>query len=239
MSDSDLHTAQPKDGTAILLLEDDFTLSREIGKFLNTGGFRCDTVYDGQLFLRQIKLSAYDLFILDINVPGINGLDVCRSIRMEDTSTPILMLTAFGELEDKANAFDSGADDYLVKPFHFEELLLRIKALLRRKSQPQQNQDILRIADLEINIPQALVTRAGKTISLSPKEFRLLEVLARAGGRVVSKSRIAEQLWDYTVDTSHNTIEVYINFLRRKIDKDFESKLIHTRTGYGYYLKAE
>jgi DNA-binding response OmpR family regulator len=149
------------------------------------------------------------------------------------------MLTAYSDVKDKVNAFKSGADDYLVKPFHFEELLARIQALLRRKNKPLQQGDILRIHDMVINIPEATVERAGQIILLSPKEFKLLTILAQADGKVVSKAGIAEKLWEKSVDTSHNTIEVYINFLRRKIDKGHATRLIQTRPGFGYFLKAE
>jgi DNA-binding response OmpR family regulator len=176
---------------------------------------------------------------LDINVPGSNGLNVCSSIREEDKSTPILMLTAFGEIEDKVTAFNKGADDYLVKPFHFEELLVRIKSLLRRKTVPQAAEEIIKIADLLINNSEMKVYRGENEINLSPKEYKLLYLLAKANGRVISKNQIADELWDYHIETSQNTIEVYINFLRKKIDKGFEKNLIHTKVGYGYYLKSE
>jgi DNA-binding response OmpR family regulator len=221
----------------ILLLEDDFTLSKEIKLFLDNNSFECDCVYDGSLLLKQYRLKKYDIILLDINVPSLNGLKVCQDIRKEDKKTPILMLTAFGEIEDKLTAFDKGADDYLVKPFHFEELLARIKSLLRRKETPQSEDQILKIADLIINIAEMKVFRAEKEINLSPKEYKLLNILANANGRVVGKQYIADQLWDYHIETNQNTIEVYINFLRKKIDKEFEPKLIHTKVGYGYFLK--
>jgi len=188
---------------------------------------------------KQFKLKNYDLAILDINVPGMNGLEVCKHLREVDQKIPILMLTAFGEVEDKVTAFNNGADDYLVKPFHFEELLLRIKSLLRRKEIPQLKPDINEIGNLIINHNEMKVYRGGQEINLSPKEFKLLTILAKANGRVLSKSLIADELWDYHIETNQNTIEVYINFLRKKIDKNFESKLIHTKVGYGYYLKQE
>lgn len=223
----------------ILLLEDDRTLSTEIKTFLNTHAFVCDCIYDGSLVLKQYVLKTYDLIILDINVPGSNGLNVCKEIREVDKTIPILMLTAFGEIEDKVTAFDKGADDYLVKPFHFEELLARIRSLLRRKGTPQTSADIIQIADLVINNTEMKVYRGDTAINLSPKEYKLLMLLAKANGRVISKNQIADELWDYHIETSQNTIEVYINFLRKKIDKGFAANLIHTRVGYGYYLKAE
>ena len=223
----------------ILLLEDDSTLSEEIKFFLEKNSYSCDCVYDGTLVLKQFKLKIYDLFILDINVPGINGLKVCQAIREQDKATPILMLTAFGEIEDKVLAFNQGADDYIVKPFHFEELLARIKSLLRRKAIPQTKEEITEIADLSIHTTDMKVYRSGKEINLSPKEYKLLVILAKANGRVVSKNQIAGELWDYQIETNQNTIEVYINFLRKKIDKGFSCPLIHTKIGYGYYIKAE
>lgn len=221
-----------------LLLEDDPVLSGELSSFLHSKGMVCDTVFDGDLFFRQLR-QAYDIYLLDINVPRINGLDVCRQIRETDKNTPILMLTAYGEIDDKVEAFNRGADDYLVKPFHLEELYVRINSLCRRKSTPQAQQEILRVADLEINLSEKEVKRGGEQINLTPKEYKLLVILAQAKGRVVPKNNIAEQLWDYHIETTQNTIEVYISFLRNKIDKQSERKLIHTKVGYGYYLKEE
>lgn len=221
----------------ILLLEDDQRLSQEIFTFLTNSHYECDRVYDGNFVKSQIKLKKYDCIILDVNVPGLNGLEVCRQIRNEDKNTPILMLTAYGEVEDKVTAFHSGADDYLVKPFHFDELLVRIRSLIRRKEIPQASSDKLVIADLVINLDATEVLRNNHAINLSPKEYKLLTILAKAGGRVLSKAQIADELWDYHIESNQNTIEVYINFLRKKIDRDFESKLIHTKAGYGYFLK--
>jgi DNA-binding response OmpR family regulator len=223
----------------ILLLEDDFTLSKEIKTFFHSKSMDCDTIFDGLRLLKQYRSEQYDLIILDINVPGLNGLDVCESIRLEDKKIPILMLTAFGEIEDKLLAFKNGADDYLVKPFHLEELLARVNALLRRKETPQNDLEVLVINDLEIFISEMKVKRANEWIKLTPKEFKLLTILANAKGRVLSKQDIADKLWDYHIETNQNTIEVYINFLRKKIDKEHPVKLIHTKVGYGYYLKEE
>lgn len=219
-----------------LLLEDDPILSQEIRHFLTSKDIICDVVYDGDVFFRQVKNQNYDIFLLDINVPKMNGLEVCKAIRAEDKNTPILMLTAYGDIQDKADAFRLGADDYLVKPFHFEELYLRITSLLRRSNIPQQQDDFLIIDDLVINQTQMKVSRAGQEIELTPKEYQLLLLLAKAKGRTLSKQTIAEQVWDIHFDTNLNTIEVYINFLRKKIDKNFDKKLIHTRPGFGYYL---
>lgn len=223
----------------ILLLEDDFKLSSEIKVFLQDKHFDCDAVYDGNLFLKQFANGNYDLFILDINVPGVNGLEVCSLIRQSDKATPIIMLTAFGQIEDKVEAFNNGADDYLVKPFHFDELFLRINSLMRRNHNPQQSDEIITVEDLQINVSDLKVTRSGTEIYLTPKEYQLLLLLAKAKGKPVSKQSISDIVWDLNFETGTNTIEVYINFLRKKVDKNFDIKLIHTRPGFGYYLKAE
>lgn len=223
----------------VLLLEDDPVLSSEIKSFLTKKDILCDTVYDGDLFFKQNKSSSYDVYVLDINVPKINGLDVCKSIREADSQTPILMLTAFGEIEDKVEAFRLGADDYLVKPFHLEELYIRIQALYRRKLQPQLKTDVLKIDNLTIDFDDKKVFVGDQEIILTPKEFKLLTIMSLANGRILSKQQIADQLWDYHIETSHNTIEVYINFLRNKIDKPFNTQLLKTKVGFGYYLKAD
>lgn len=221
----------------LLLLEDDLILASEIVAFLSRNGMACEAVYDGDLFLRQFKRKSYDGFLMDINVPKINGIDLCKKIREQDILTPILMLTAFGEIEDKKDAFEAGADDYLVKPFHLEELLIRINALQRRKLTPQQSTNLIVIEDLSIDLDSKTVIRQDEVIDLTPKEFKLLTILANAKGRVLSKQDIAEQLWDYQIETNHNTIEVYVSFLRNKIDKSHTNKLLHTKVGFGYYLK--
>jgi len=223
----------------ILILEDDPILSKEVKNFLTKHDYECNCVYDGSLVLKQFKLQKPDLVILDINVPGINGLEVCKNVRETDSKVPILMLTAFSEVDDKVTAFNNGSDDYLVKPFHFDELLVRIKSLLRRKEIPQSKNTEIIIADLVIDTSEMKVFRNKIEINLSPKEFKLLTLLAHADGKVVSKNKIADDLWDYHIETNQNTIEVYINFLRKKIDKNHELKLIHTKVGYGYYLKEE
>lgn len=224
----------------ILLLEDDFKLALEIKKFLERHHYTCEVVYDGLVFFKEAVRDNYDLYILDINVPSRNGIDVCQRIRATDATTPVLMLTAYSDIEDKVKALSLGADDYLVKPFHLDELLARIKALLRRTgSKIQANDTIYSILDMEINATEMRVSRAGKEITLTPKEYKLLELLAKNKGRTVSKQTIAEQVWDINFETGTNTIEVYISFLRNKIDRGFDTQLIHTRAGYGYYLKEE
>ncbi|MEI7508621.1 MAG: response regulator transcription factor [Flavobacterium sp.] len=222
-----------------LLLEDDLILSKEVISFLNSMNIECDAVFDGEIFFRQQKLINYDIYLLDINVPKLNGLDVCKKIRETDKSTPILMLTAYRDIQDKMDAFNIGADDYLVKPFHFDELYVRILALLRRSGIPQEKKELLVIKDLEIDTKQLKVKRNGQMIELTPKEYQLLLILTKANGRVLSKQAISEQLWDIHFESNLNTIEVYINFIRKKIDKDHEEKLILTRSGYGYYINVE
>ena len=222
-----------------LLLEDDPILSREVSSFLTSKGFVCDCVFDGDVFFRQLGLETYDMYLLDINVPRLNGLEVCKKVRQTDATTPILMLTAYGEIQDKFDAFQNGADDYLVKPFHLDELYIRSMAMLRRSSHPQEKNDLLTVADVEIDLTERKVKRDGRPVELTPKEYQLLVFLVRAKGRTVSKQVIAEGVWDIHFETSLNTIEVYINFLRKKIDKDHEKKLIHTRPGYGYFIDFE
>ncbi|MFN4145478.1 MAG: response regulator transcription factor [Runella sp.] len=225
--------------TSLLLLEDDPVLSKETSTYLQQKGFTCDCVFDGEMFFRQIRSRQYDLFLLDINVPKLNGLEVCRRIRETDVTTPILMLTAYADIQDKTDAFGLGADDYLTKPFHLDELLLRVTSLLRRSHKPQEKDEILTVEDLIINLTEQRVTRSGQVIELTPREYQLMVFLAKAHGRIVSKQSISDNVWDIHFDTQTNTIEVYINFLRKKIDRNFPVKLIHTRPGFGYYLKKE
>lgn len=223
----------------VLVLEDDLILSNEVVTYLKSMHIDCDAVFDGELFFRQINNETYDLYILDINVPKLNGLDVCKKIRETDKNTPILMLTAYREIQDKLDAFTFGADDYLVKPFHFDELYVRLLSLHRRSTTKQEDHQIIKIKDLEIDLDESKVKRNQEVIELTPKEFQLLVILAKAKGRTLSKNAIAEQIWDVHFESNLNTIEVYINFLRKKIDKNFEEKLILTRPGFGYYINVE
>lgn len=223
----------------ILLLEDDLILSAELGKFLENNKYECKRVYDGDIFMREMRTNHYDFYLLDINVPKINGLDVCENIRKEDQDTPIVMISAYGDISDKKDAFSRLADDYLVKPFQFEELLMRMEALKRRKGLTDLPSEIIRVDDLMIDKTKQKVSRAGNEINLTVKEYQLLLLLAESPGRVFSKQQISEQVWDINFSTNTNTIEVYINFLRKKIDKEYATKLIHTRPGFGYYIKSE
>ncbi|RYE13404.1 MAG: response regulator transcription factor [Sphingobacteriaceae bacterium] len=223
---------------SVLILEDDHKMAAELRLFCSNRGYNCELAYDGVMFLKQKEMAKYDLYILDVNVPVLSGLEVCKRVREQDTAIPILMLTAYGAVEDKVNALGVGADDYLVKPFHLEELFARINALLRRSNSAKtEERQQYTIEDLLIDTATSKVTRNGQEIVLTPKEYKLLELLASAGGQTVSKQTIANKVWDINFETGTNTIEVYINYLRKKIDKGFEKPLIQTRPGFGYYLK--
>ena len=221
-------------------MEDDLILSAEHSKFLEDNNFEVKRVYDGNLFLSEVKQNNYELFLLDINVPKTNGLEVCEKIREEDKNTPIIMISAYGDLSDKKDAFNRLADDYLVKPFQFEELLMRMNSLIRRRSSDKNvSEKIITIEDLKINKTEQKVFRKGKEIILTVKEFQLLLLLAENPGKTFSKQQISEMVWQHNFNTNTNTVEVYINFLRKKIDKGFDVKLIHTRSGFGYFLNPQ
>lgn len=212
----------------------------ELSKFLEDNNFEVKRVYDGNLFLSEVKQNNYELFLLDINVPKTNGLEVCEKIREEDKNTPIIMISAYGDLSDKKDAFNRLADDYLVKPFQFEELLMRMNSLIRRRSSDKNvSEKIITIEDLKINKTEQKVFRKGKEIILTVKEFQLLLLLAENPGKTFSKQQISEMVWQHNFNTNTNTVEVYINFLRKKIDKGFDVKLIHTRSGFGYFLNPQ
>jgi len=225
----------------ILVVEDEIKVANAVKKGLEENGFEVDVAYDGRMGKSLGASNNYDLVILDLNLPHANGYEVCEVIRRRNNRIPIIMLTALGGMEDKMSAFELGADDYLVKPFDFRELLARIRVFLKRAgSELQQNSQYkIVIADLEIDREKKEVTRSGKKIPLTAKEYQLLEFLALHKGKVISKLVIAEKVWDIDFDTGTNVIEVYMNFLRKKIDKDFENKLLHTKTGMGYYLAEE
>ncbi|MFN8354621.1 MAG: response regulator transcription factor [Spirosomataceae bacterium] len=224
----------------ILFVEDDKRISDATKKGLLKEGFEVETAYDGFVGARLGTTHAYDLILLDINLPIMNGFEVCKAIRQHGINTPVLMLTALGEIDDKVKGLEQGADDYLVKPFDLRELLARIHALLRRSKADHfdQNAELLREDSLEMNLRTKTVTREGKTIELTAREFEMLEYMLRNKGRVLSKMDFVEKVWDLNFDTNTNIIEVYINYLRKKIDRDFDPKLIHTKKGLGYYLKA-
>ncbi|MGZ5243558.1 MAG: response regulator transcription factor [Bacteroidia bacterium] len=225
----------------ILIVEDEVKVALSLKEGLEEKGYHVDLAYDGYIGQRMASSNNYDIMILDVNLPSVNGYSLCEEIRRHNSSVPVLMLTAMGTTEDKLSGFNSGADDYLVKPFEFRELLARIHALTKRTSHAATGirNAILKIADLELDQDTKLVRRAGKRIQLTSKEFYLLEYLLRNKGRVLSRADIAEKIWDITFETGTNVIDVYINFLRRKIDKDFSPKLIHTQKGMGYILSED
>ena len=220
----------------ILLVEDEPKVADFIRKGLKEQSYHVELVYDG-LFGEKLALeNEYDLIILDVILPGISGLELCRRIRKFKVDTPILLLTALGATKDKVTGLEAGADDYLVKPFHFDELLARVKALGRRKMLVAPG-IVYRIADLEVDAYKKTARRAGKEILLTAKEFSLLELLIVNKNRVLSRNYIAETVWGINYDRGTNLIDVYINYLRTKIDKGFNSSLIHTVIGMGYVLK--
>lgn len=222
----------------ILIVEDELKVAESIKKGLEENAYEADIAPNGAMAQNMVLGQNYHAIILDINLPDINGYEVCKSIRQHNPSVPVLMLTAFGTIDDKTNGFDAGADDYLVKPFDFRELLLRIKSLLKRVGRSETG-NILKLADLEVDVDAKVVRRANVRINLTAKEYLLLEYLLRNRGHICSKAEIAEKLWDQTFDTGTNVIEVYVNFLRKKIDRNFSPKLIHTYVGMGYVLKEE
>jgi DNA-binding response OmpR family regulator len=222
----------------ILLVEDEPKVADFIRKGLQEQLNHVELAYDG-LFGEKLALeNEYDLVILDVILPGISGLELCRRIRTFKADLPILMLTALGGTKDKVAGLESGADDYLVKPFHFDELLARVKALGRRRMLVSPGISY-RIADLEVDGYKKTVRRAGKDIILTAKEFALLELLIVNKNRVLSRTHIAETVWGINYDRGTNLIDVYINYLRSKIDKGFKPVLIHTVIGMGYVLKEE
>lgn len=225
-----------ENGFVILLAEDEPTLTANIKGELEKAGYSVQAAFDGEIAEKLYFRKEIHLAVLDINLPGKNGLALCRTFRNHNKQLPILMLTALGDVDDKLDAFNSGADDYLVKPFHMKELLARIEVLLKRASFSPKNSEKIVLNDLEMDLDFKTVKRAGNPIELTAKEFLLLSELMKAGGRVLSKQFLTEKVWGLNFETGTNTIEVYISFLRGKIDKGYPVKLIHTKTGFGYYL---
>lgn len=223
----------------VLIIEDEPKVAAFIKKGLEVKDFETDLAYDGQVGLTKALNGSHDVIILDVNLPIMNGFEVCKKLREENCKTPVLMLTAISSTRDKVQGFDVGADDYLVKPFEFEELVARLKSLIKRASSAPHEQAILKVADLELNSVSKVVTRSGQVIELTVKEFMLLEYMMRNKGRVLSRADIAEKIWDLTFDTGTNIIDLYIYYLRKKIDKQFNPKLIHTQVGMGYVLKEK
>ena len=220
----------------ILLVEDDAKVARFIRNGLREEGFAVDVAEDGQQGLQFARDFEYDVVILDILLPKLDGISVLKAIRAHDPQTPILMLTAMDTVEDKIRGLNKGADDYLTKPFAFEELLARIRALLRRKYRTAST--VLRFEDLRVDLVTHQVFRGDREIQLTPKEFALLEYFLQNPNKILTRTMIAEHVWDYHFDPETNVIDVYMNYLRNKIDRDFSIKLIHTIRGVGYILKG-
>lgn len=222
----------------ILIVEDEQKIADTLKFGLGENGFEVEVAYDGKLGYRLFSVQDFDLVILDINLPGMNGYEVCKAIRLLNEQVPVIMLTSMSALNDKIEGYDAGADDYIVKPFEFRELLLKIRALLKRTLGPQiPVGNVLKLSDLEMNLDNKEVKRDSAKIQLTAKEFQLLEYLLRNKNRVVSRADIAINVWDMDFDTNTNVIDVYISYLRNKVDKNFEQKLIQTQVGMGYILK--
>ncbi|WP_205690975.1 response regulator transcription factor [Cellulophaga sp. BC115SP] len=224
----------------ILVIEDDLRVSELIKRGLEEQGFSATVAYDGVMGKKLALQHPYELIITDIILPKMDGLELCKQLREANLEIPIIMLTALGTTDDKLEGFDAGADDYLVKPFEIRELMARIRVLLKRQSKtPQTYSNVLKYDELELNLQNKTVKRGEVDIDLTPKEFKLLEYLLQNPERVLSRTEIAEKVWDTHFDTGTNFIDVYINYLRKKIDKSFEKKLIHTKSGMGFILKSD
>ncbi|MCX6321013.1 MAG: response regulator transcription factor [Bacteroidia bacterium] len=218
----------------ILIVEDEPKVASFIKKGLEESNYNAEIAYDGLSAEKLAQLYKYDLFILDIVIPGISGLDLCKKLKNLNSNVPVLMLTALGTTDDKIIGFDAGADDYLVKPFEFRELLARVKVLLKKANQSHDIVNRIIVGDLELDLDKKVATRGSSHIDLTAKEFSLLEYFMRNSGRVLSRNDIAEKVWDARFDFGTNVVDVYVNFLRKKIDKGYDKKLIHTRVGFGY-----
>ena len=221
----------------ILLAEDEKKVARFIRQGLGEEGYAVDVASDGDEALAMALDGVHDLIILDIGLPRKDGLQVLRELRQKRIKTPVLLLTVRATIEDKVLGLDSGADDYLAKPFAFQELVARVRALLRRRT--EEGSTVLQFADLTLDPARHVVFRAGRKIELTSKEFALLDYLLRNAGRVLTRTMIIEHVWEYDFDTGTNVVDVYVNYLRKKIDSDREPRLIHTVRGVGYVLKAE
>jgi two-component system copper resistance phosphate regulon response regulator CusR len=223
----------------ILLIEDEPKTVQSLKQGLEENHYTVEVAYDGILAKQLATRNTYQLIISDIIIPGINGIELCRELRSLGIQTPILMLTALSTTDDKLIGFEAGADDYLAKPFDFKEFLARVKALIKRSNQTILEAQTLRFGDLEMDLTSHLVSRSGQMINLTSKEFQLLEYFLRNQEKVLSKAEIAENIWEVEDENSSNLIEVYVNYLRKKVDKGFSSKLIHTQFGMGYILRQE
>ena len=224
----------------ILIIEDDPELNRNLKDALSAENMQVETVYDGLLAERILKKSHFDCILLDVNLPGKNGFDLAKDFRTHNTSTPILMISAFSELEDKIQGHEMGADDYITKPFYMRELILKINSLIKRSqntSADTKENTVIIAGDLQLNTALKEVSRQGVNIALTPREYQILLKLLESKGEIVSKQTLVQQIWGRSFDANTNTIEVYINFLRKKIDRPFGKESIKTRIGYGYYFE--
>lgn len=221
----------------ILIIEDDPILNKNIQNALHEEHFETNIAFDGLIAERYLKKTAYDCIIMDINLPGINGYELCKLFRSYNKNTPVLMLTAFSDIDDKIKGYECGADDYLTKPFFMKELLLRVKSLIKRNGLNNFNDnEIYIINDLIIEDNQKKVFRGKSEIILTPREYEILLTLVKQKGNIVSKNELVKQIWGSKLNFNTNIIEVYINFLRNKIDKPFNKNTIKTKPGFGYYI---
>jgi DNA-binding response OmpR family regulator len=226
------------DELRILLVEDEVRIADTLRVGLEENGYEVEVAYDGQIGWRLFQSKKFNLLIVDINLPGITGYELTKMVRAQNADIPVVMLTALSSLDDKIEGYDAGADDYIIKPFEFKELLMKIRVLMRRTADLQAPVgNILRADDLIMNLDTKEVKREDISIHLTAKEFQLLEYLLRNKNRVVSRADIAVNVWDIDFDTNTNIIDVYINYVRNKIDKPFQKKLIQTQVGMGYILK--
>lgn len=223
----------------ILVIEDDVRVAELLQRSLEEQNFEVDLAYDGYLGKKLALQKQYDLIITDVILPKINGIDLCKEIKKTLPHIPIIMLTALGTTDDKVEGFDAGADDYLVKPFELRELYVRIRALLKRFEHIKSSDiTVLKYADLELDLNEKVFRRSGTEIHLTPKEFNLLQYMMENPERVLSRTEISEKVWDTHFDTGTNFIDVYINYLRKKIETDPANKVIHTKSGMGFILKS-
>lgn len=221
----------------LLLVEDEASLASFLKKGFVSEGIHVEIAFDGIVAKSKIQADPYDLAIIDINIPGINGYEVCKYFKLMQPYAPVIFLTALDSIDDKTLGFEAGGDDYLVKPFEFKELLLRVRALIKRTGMQPATKKLLVVGDLVMDTAAKTVSRSGKRIDLTAREYSLLEYLMVNRGRVVSRVDIAEKVWDLHFDTSTNVIDVYINYLRKKVDKGHRVKLLHTVVGMGYVLR--
>ncbi|TSA29302.1 MAG: DNA-binding response regulator [Bacteroidetes bacterium] len=224
----------------ILIVEDEPKVVAFLKQGLEELGYETAIAEDGKLGQELIQQQPYDLYLLDVLLPFVDGNQLCKLVKEKYPSSPVIMITALGTLQNKLDGFDAGADDYLVKPFEFKELVARIKVLTKRGIRAdEKSQNILKVSDLELDLDKKMAYRTGRQIFLSAKEFALLEFLMRNSGRVVSRPEIAEKIWEITFDTGTNVVDVYINLLRKKLHRENETKLIQTRIGHGYILEQD